>query len=156
LMAERFRSIDRLKEASLEELLSIPGFGPAVAQSVYEFFHEPQNLEMLERFRRLGVKLEEAAPAPRPARGPLAGKTIVLTGRLESMTRTQAEEALRQAGAHVTSSVSKNTDIVFAGEDPGSKYQRAQQLGVTILGEEDLLRMLRESGVSIPEAAAAS
>ncbi|MCM8748447.1 NAD-dependent DNA ligase LigA [Thermomicrobiaceae bacterium CFH 74404] len=156
LLAERFRSIDRLKEASLDELLSIPGFGPTVAQAVYEFFREPRNLEMIERFRRLGVKLEEEAPAPRAARGPLAGKTVVLTGRLESMTRSQAEEALRQAGAHVTSSVSKSTDIVFAGEDPGSKYQRAQQLGVTILGEEDLLRMLRESGVSIPEAAAAS
>jgi DNA ligase (NAD+) len=156
LLAEHFRSLDRLPEASVEELLAVPGFGPAVAQSVYEFFHEPKNLDMIQRFRRLGLKLAEATLAPSPAHGPLSGKTVVLTGKLASMTRTQAEEALRQAGAHVTSSVSKNTDYVFAGEDPGSKFQRAQQLGVTVLGEDDLLRMLRQSGVAIPETVTAS
>jgi len=156
LLAEHFGSIDRLAAASLEDLLAIPGFGPTVAQSIYEFFHEPKNVEMIERFRRLGVKVAETAPVARPARGPLAGKTVVLTGKLTTLTRAQAEEALRQVGARVVSSVSKNTDYVFAGQDPGSKYQRAQQLGVTILGEDDLLRMLRESGVSLAEAVPAS
>ncbi|MDW8060309.1 MAG: NAD-dependent DNA ligase LigA [Thermomicrobium sp.] len=150
LLAEHFRSIDRLMDATIDELLAIPGFGPAVAQSVYEFFREPKNREMIERFRRLGVRMaEEEAPAAPAARGPLAGKTVVLTGRLETLTRSQAEELLHRAGAHVTDSVSRKTDYVFAGADPGSKYARAREFGVPILGEEDLLRMLRESGIDV-------
>lgn len=117
---------------------------------MYEFFREPKNREMIERFRQLGVRMaEEEVPARVPARGPLVGKTVVLTGRLETLTRSQAEELLRRAGAHVTESVSRKTDYVFAGAEPGSKYVRAQQLGVPILGEEDLLRMLRESGIEV-------
>lgn len=154
LLAEHFRSIDRLMQAHIEEIAAIPGFGPVVAQSVYEFFREPKNREMIERLRRLGLRLaEEETPAVAPAAGPLAGKTVVLTGRLESLTRSQAEELLRRAGAHVTESVSRKTDYVFAGADPGSKYVRAQQLGVPILGEEDLLRLLRESGIEVETAA---
>ncbi|MCM8745744.1 NAD-dependent DNA ligase LigA [Thermomicrobium sp. CFH 73360] len=150
LLAERFCSIDRLMQATIDDLLEIPGFGPAVAQSVYEFFREPKNREMIERFRQLGVRMaEEEAPARVPARGPLVGKTVVLTGRLETLTRSQAEELLRRAGAHVTESVSRKTDYVVAGAEPGSKYLRAQQLGVPILGEEDLLRMLRDSGIAV-------
>ncbi len=150
LLAERFRSIDRLLRATLDELLEIPGFGPALAQSVFEFFREPKNREMIERFRQLGVRMaEEEGAMPAPARGPLVGKTVVLTGRLETLTRSQAEELLRRAGAHVTESVSRKTDYVFAGAEPGSKYVRAQQLGLPILSEEDLLRMLRESGIEV-------
>ncbi|MDW7982078.1 MAG: NAD-dependent DNA ligase LigA [Thermomicrobium sp.] len=155
LLAEHFRSIDRLMHATIDELLQIPGFGPAVAQSVYEFFREPKNRDMIERFRQLGLRMaDEELPPPAAPRGPLAGKTVVLTGRLHSLTRSQAEELLRRAGAHVTDSVSRKTDYVFAGTDPGSKFVRAQQLGVPILGEEELLRMLRESGITVEALAA--
>ena len=157
ILAEQFGSIDRIERATLEELLTLPGFGPTVAQAIVTFFQEPRNREMIERFRAAGVRMsEERGEETRTRHGPLVGKTVVLTGRLQSMTRSQAEEALRLAGATVTSSVSRNTDYVFAGEDPGSKYQRAQQLGVPILDEEALLQLLRESGIDTPQKTAIS
>lgn len=153
LLADHFRSVDRLLTATLDELLALPGFGPTVAQSVIEFFREPKNRQMIERFRTLGVRMSEEEVQPALPSGPLAGKTVVLTGRLETLTRTQAAELLRRAGAHVSDNVSRKTDFVFVGAEPGSKFVRAQQLGVPILGEAELLQMLRESGIEVEVAA---
>jgi DNA ligase (NAD+) len=142
VLTSAFPSIDRLRRASVEDLMAVEGIGPEIARSVHGWFEDPRNLDLLERLRKAGVRMEEEA-APVPARGPLAGKTIVITGGLQSMTRAQAEEAARAAGARVASSVSKNTDFVVVGENPGSKYERALQLGVETIDEEEFLRRLR-------------
>lgn len=138
LLAEHFKSIDRIKTLTIEEIEAVPGFGHVVAQSIYDFFQEPQNLALIERLKGYGLRMEETSDDT-AATGELAGKTVVLTGRLESMSRGEAQELLRRAGAIVTGSVSRKTDYVVVGADPGSKAERAQQLGVPILDEETFL-----------------
>ena len=141
LLADRFGSIDALIAASLEDINSVSGIGDVVAESIHRFFQEEHNLTVVEKLRAAGVRLED----PRQdgvANGHLIGKTFVLTGRLESMTRPAAEEALRRAGATVAGSVSKKTTLVIAGEDAGSKADKARSLGVPIAGEEALAEIL--------------
>lgn len=142
LLAQHFNSMDRIASASIEELQGIPGFGRVVAEAVYDFFREPQNLALIERLRAHGLRMTESDGDTAPVDGRLAGKTVVLTGRLESMTREQAQEALRRMGATVTSSVSRKTDFVIVGQDPGSKADRARELGVQILDEQAFLALL--------------
>lgn len=142
LLAEHFNTMERIANASIEEVRAIPGFGSVVAESVYDFSHEPRNLALIEQLQALGLRMEEGVEQEKPAEQPLAGKTVVLTGRLESMTRPEAESLLQQAGATVTSSVSRKTSYVIAGEAPGSKAERARELGIPILDEEALLRLL--------------
>lgn len=141
LLVDRFHSIDRLMEASLEEINSVGGIGEVVADSIYRYFREDHNRAILEKFRAAGLKMaEEATNSTGPS--PLVGKTFVLTGRLETLTRPQAEELLRRAGATVTGSVSKKTSYVVAGEDAGSKADRANELGVPIISEAEMREML--------------
>ncbi|MDI3341076.1 MAG: NAD-dependent DNA ligase LigA [Sphaerobacter sp.] len=144
LLAGHFRTMDRLAAASLEELRAVPGIGPVVAESVYDFFREPQNLALIERLRAHGLRMTEEDGAAPPTDSRLAGKTVVLTGRLESMTRERAEELLRRMGAIVTSSVSRKTDLVIVGQDPGSKATRAKELGVTTLDEAAFLELINQ------------
>ncbi|HHP51502.1 MAG TPA: NAD-dependent DNA ligase LigA [Moorella mulderi] len=140
VLAQRFRSLDALKEASFEELTSIPDIGPRIAESIREFFNEPRNLMVLEKLKRAGVKMEERGEEAEAK--PLAGKTFVLTGTLPTLTRQEATELIVRAGGRVTESVSRKTDYVVVGENPGSKYQKARELGIPIIDEEGLKRLL--------------
>jgi DNA ligase (NAD+) len=143
LLADRFHSIDNLIAADVDTIDSVPGIGSVQAQSVHDFLHTPENLTVIDKLRAAGVRLVDDDAGDGPANGPLAGKTVVLTGRLANMTRTEAEAALRRSGASVAGSVSKKTSAVFAGEDAGSKAERARELGVPVLGEDQLLEILR-------------
>ncbi|HTY24841.1 MAG TPA: NAD-dependent DNA ligase LigA [Desulfomonilaceae bacterium] len=136
LLVEAFRDIDTLSRQDADEIQKIYGIGPEVAQSVAVFFHEPRNKDMIERLLNAGV-----APVPLPAPGAgaktlLAGKTFVFTGTL-SMERAEAKAAVEAAGGNVTGSVSRKTDYVVVGDQPGSKYDKAKELGITILTEDD-------------------
>mgnify|MGYP005837923335 CR=1 FL=1 len=142
VLAEEFRSMDALAAATEEDLLAIPAIGPKIAASIVSYFREEQNRRLIEKLRKAGVRMEEAPEAAPAGPQPLAGKTFVLTGGLASMTREEAEERLRALGAKVASSVSRKTDYVVVGKDPGSKYQKALELGIEILNEEEFLRML--------------
>lgn len=138
-LAAHFRTLQKLEKATNEELEAIEGVGEIVARSVRDWFDDPANKKMLERLLS-HIKIEN--PRPTINNQPLQGKIFVLTGTLESMSRDEAKEKIRAAGGKVAGSVSKNTDYVVAGDDPGSKYKDAQKLGVTILTEQDFLKLL--------------
>jgi DNA ligase (NAD+) len=148
LLADRFHSLDNLIAADVETIDSIPGIGVVQAQGVYDFFHTPENLAVIAKLREAGVRLVDDDGDEGPADGALAGKTVVLTGRLATLSRHLAEERMRRAGATVTTSVSKKTSAVFAGEDAGSKAERARELGVPILDEQAMLEILE--GAPLP------
>jgi len=141
-LASHFSNIKALSEAPLEELTEIQDVGPIVAESIVFFFRQPENKLLIERLREIGLNLSEKK---REAKGkkPLQGQIFVLTGALSHLTRDKAKEALESLGATVTSSVSSNTSYVVVGEAPGSKLQKAQELGVPILHEGELLNLLK-------------
>ena len=140
-LAGEFGSVDALRAASAERLSAVDGIGPAIAASVAAFFDNPDNIEVLGKLRDAGVALEEERQEPeRPQT--LTGLTFVLTGALESYTRDEAGAALKALGAKVVSSVSKKTSYVVAGDDAGSKLDKAVQLGVPVLSESDLVGIL--------------
>jgi DNA ligase (NAD+) len=116
-----------------------PGIGPAVARSTVAFFRQPFNRRVIETCQRHGVRVGGRAARQR---GPLAGKTVVFTGGLQSMTREQAEERARACGAHTAKSVSRATDLVVAGSEPGSKYASARHLGVRVIDEAAFQRLV--------------
>jgi len=139
-LAQRFRSMQALMAASPEEMAATPGVGPIVAQIVAEALREETMVELVRRLGEAGLRMEEEGPPP--GEGPLAEKTFVLTGTLPTLTREDATQRILRAGGRVTSSVSKRTDYVVAGESPGSKLEKAQRLGVDVLDEPALLAML--------------
>ena len=141
-LAAHFGSLDRLLEASEEDLLEVPDVGPVVARSIRTFFDQPHNREVIQGLRDAGVTWDEGPPAD-TGRRPLAGQTYVLTGALESMTREEAAERLRALGAKVSGSVSKKTSAVIVGAEPGSKADKARELGVELLDEQALLELLQ-------------
>ena len=143
LLARHFGSLEALAAASREEIEAVPGVGPVIAESVVRFFQEPRNREELERLRKLGVRPREERK-PRKS-GPLAGRTFVLTGTLPHLSREEARERILAAGGRVASSVSRKTDFVVAGENPGSKLDRARELGIPVIDEAELLRRLGEA-----------
>ncbi len=140
-LAEHFGSLDALMNASEGELDGVEQIGEKVAQSVYEFFHDDRNGAVIEQLKAAGLK-----PEPPEVRrsDKLAGKTIVVTGTLEHFSRQQIEQAIRQAGAKASGSVSKKTDYVLAGEDPGSKLDKAKKLGVEIIDEQRFMKMIED------------
>jgi DNA ligase (NAD+) len=140
-LARQLRSMDALLGASDEELTAVEGMGSIMAATVRETLAEERTRELIERLRAHGLQMEEEGPAP-PAEGPLVGKTVVLTGTLPTLTRPEATRRIEAASGKVTGSVSKKTDYVVAGEDPGTKLTKAQELGVEILDEEGLLALL--------------
>jgi DNA ligase (NAD+) len=142
LLAAHFGDLDPLIAASRDDLEAIPGIGPTIAESVARFFSEKRNRGEVERLRKLGVRWR--AEKPRRARhGPLAGKTLVLTGALEGLSREEAKARIEAAGGRVASSVSKKTDYVVAGAEPGSKLRRAEELEIEILDQAALEKLLR-------------
>ncbi|HEX3368038.1 MAG TPA: NAD-dependent DNA ligase LigA [Candidatus Cybelea sp.] len=142
ILASDFGTIDRVAEASESELQRSEGIGPEVARSVALFFKQAPNLEMIERLREAGVVMD--APKRVRADGTLGGKTLVLTGTLPTLTREEATELIAGAGGKVSGSVSKKTDYVVAGSDAGSKLSKAEQLGITILDEAGLRKLLKK------------
>ncbi len=142
ILAGDFGSLDAIAGASERELQRSEGIGPEVAGSVHLFFKQPANRDTIERLRAAGVDMT-APKRPRAAAGPLAGKTFVLTGTLANLTRERAGELIANAGGKVTGSVSKKTDYIVAGDDPGGKYVKAQQLGIEILDEAGLRNLLK-------------
>lgn len=143
ILAKQFRSIGKLAAASVEELDDIPEIGLAVAESVYEWFRNPVNIALIERLRDADVQLEVDAASTAALDERFVGKTFVLTGKLENYTRDEAAKLIEDRGGRVSSSVSKKTDYVVAGEDAGSKLTKAESLGVMVLDEAALDRMLK-------------
>ncbi len=140
ILAEYFGSLNTLISADQEQLAEIDQIGPIMAKSIYEYFHDPKNISVIDQFLSAGVKLRR--PAKRRS-DKMAGKTIIITGTLENFTRQQAEQAVKQAGGKTSSSVSKKTDFVLAGENPGSKLDKALQFGIKIIKEEEFIEMLK-------------
>jgi DNA ligase (NAD+) len=141
VLAEAFPSIDELQDASVEGLEAVEEIGPIVARAVHDWFQDPANRKLLDKLRRAGIRMADK-PKKRKAKGPLTGTTIVLTGGLESMSREEAMKAAEEAGARVASSVSKKTDFVVVGTDPGTKFDKAQSLGVETVDEKGFLKRL--------------
>jgi DNA ligase (NAD+) len=139
-LAQRFRSVDALLEATPEQILDTPGVGPKMAQRIHEQLGEEQMRELLADLRAQGVMMELEGPPP--GEGPLSSKSFVLTGTLPELTREQATASIQAAGGRVTTTVSKKTDYVVAGAAPGSKLQKAERLGVAVLDEDGLLALL--------------
>jgi DNA ligase (NAD+) len=142
LLARRFGSLARLAAATLDELESIDGVGPEIANGVFEWFRSAENVQLIERLQRAGLRMEDATPHAAAGARLLEGKTIVITGTLVGFGRDEATAAAEQAGARVTSSVSKKTSFVVAGAEPGSKLTRAQSLGVEVIDEPEFVRRL--------------
>jgi len=140
-LARHFGSLDRLIVATETDLLAVRDIGPIVAQSITQFFAEPHNLDVVNKLRTAGVHWLETEGMQQSS-GILAGKTLVLTGSLPTLTRDDAKAKIEAAGGKVTGSVSKKTDYVVAGEEAGSKLAKAQELGVTVLDEAGLLALL--------------
>lgn len=139
LLAAHFGSLDDLAKASVEELTEVGEVGPKVAESIVEFFSEKANQELLRKLKKAGLRFEEERKAPRDTR--LAGKTFVFTGTLAGMTRDDASALVTGRGGKVSSSVSKKTDYVVAGVDPGSKYDKAKELGVQIIDMDEFRKL---------------
>ena len=140
VLADHFGSLEALRNASLEELEAIDQIGPVMAESIYAYFREPRHRAIIADLVAAGVRPQ--AEAAKPRTGALAGKTVVVTGSLEHFTRQQAEQAIKDAGGKASGSVSKKTDFVLAGAEPGSKLDKARQLGVTVIGERQFMKML--------------
>ena len=140
-LARYLRGVEKIKNASIEELQNIRDIGPKVAESIYKWFREKRNLEFLQKLNRVGVKtIKEKERKLNPK---IKDKTFVFTGGLETMSREEAEEKVRELGGDASSSVSKDTDYVVAGSEPGSKYDKAQKLGVKIISEQEFLKMIK-------------
>jgi DNA ligase (NAD+) len=142
-LAQRFRDVDALLAASPQEIEQTPGIGAKMAASIHAQLEQPRMRALIKELRELGLRLHEEGPAP--SHGPLAGKALVLTGTLPQLSREAATQLILAAGGRVTGSVSKKTDYLIAGESAGSKLEKAQRLGVEVLDEDGLRRLLGES-----------
>jgi DNA ligase (NAD+) len=141
-LAGRFGSIDALKGATNEQISETNGIGPILAENIAESLAQTEEIDLIERLREAGLQLEGDAPGS--SEGPLKDKTFVLTGTLPNMTRDQARELIENAGGRVTSSVSKKTDYVVAGEEAGSKLEKAERLEVAVLDEDSLKALIAD------------
>ncbi|MEN3183372.1 MAG: NAD-dependent DNA ligase LigA [Atribacterota bacterium] len=142
LLAEHFGSLQKLVEASLDDLLAIEGIGPKVAEAVWQFFRNPENQAMLKELEALGVVPEEEKAEVPSSENVLQGKTFVFTGALSRFSRKEAEELVRQKGGRVASAVSRKVDYLVVGENPGGKLDEARQKNVRILTEEEFYQMI--------------
>ena len=139
VLANEFETLENLMNASVDDLSKVEGVGEIIAKDIYDFFRNPENVAMINELKVLGV---EPLPPVQNVSDELKGKTFVLTGTLQNMTRDEASEKIKQMGGKTSSSVSKNTSFVIAGENAGSKLDKAQKLGVIILTENDFLNMI--------------
>ncbi len=144
VLARHFETLEELMKASEEVLLRIEGIGPETARSIVAFFREPHNLRIIEKMKKAGVTLL-SEKVKVPVSSPFAGKTVVFTGALQSMSREEAQKLVESLGGRAASSVSRKTDFVVVGENPGSKYRKALELGIRILNEEEFLSMVKQA-----------
>jgi DNA ligase (NAD+) len=144
LIAGHFGSIDAIAAASMDDLASVPTIGPKTAESVYEYFQDEQNRTLIEKLRKAGVKLVADGGGARE--GPLKGLSFVVTGSLEGWTRNEVESLIKRLGGAAASSVTKKTDYLLAGENPGSKLQKAEEYKIGILDEDGFRGLLAEKG----------
>jgi len=145
VLANHYGSLKKIQQAKIEELQVIYEIGPEIAASVESFFQEERNLQVIQRMQDLGVRVEEIELAARESYLPFAGKSFVLTGTLNDMSRDEAKQRIELLGGRVMSSVSKKTDYVVAGIEPGSKLEKAQSLKVSVLNESEFNSLLSES-----------
>lgn len=141
LLVNEFKSIDQIINAKIEDLSKIDGIGEIVGQSIINYFKNKKNLELIEKLKKFGIRFKSKKQISKKAF--LRGKTFVFTGELDSMTRQEAQSKIRKLGGHPSSSVSKKTDFVVAGRDPGSKYKKAKKLGVKTISEQEFLSMIK-------------
>jgi DNA ligase (NAD+) len=144
VLADNFHSIDKLAKASGDDLMKISAIGPKIADSVAAFFSQKENLDIIRRLKDAGVKLEEKAEAKKDL--PLSGQEFVVTGRLEDFSRQQAEDKIRELGGTAKDNVTRKTDYVIVGADPGSKLARATELGIKTINEQQFIDLLRKAG----------
>jgi DNA ligase (NAD+) len=142
ILATQFGSIERLEQASPQTLEQVHEVGPKLAESIYQFFRQPENRALIERLRAGGLRMKADDVEQPSVDQVFSGKTVVLTGTLDTMTREEASALIAQRGGRVSSSVSKKTGFVIAGRDPGSKIDKARKLGVEILNEQQFRSML--------------
>ncbi|MEZ9489170.1 NAD-dependent DNA ligase LigA [Vibrio breoganii] len=147
-LAQHFKTLERIEQASVEALLEVPDVGAIVAEHIKAFFSQERNQAVIAELIESGINWAEIKEVANAEELPLAGKTVVLTGSLSQLTRSDAKAALQNLGAKVTGSVSKNTDILFAGEAAGSKLAKAQDLGVEIQDEQGLIDLMQQHGIS--------
>jgi len=146
LLAEQFHSIDQLAKASQEELSDLSSIGPKIAESIVAFFRQDRNRQIIEKLRKADVRLErEKVEEARPEELPLAGLEFVLTGKLESLARSEAEARIKALGGKAGSDVTKKTSYVVAGADPGSKLAKAEKLGTKTINEAEFLDLLHKA-----------
>ena len=146
ILAEQFETMDRLQQATYDELVTVDEIGEKMADSIVKYFEEEKVVALLDDLRKLGLNMEYKGPKKEKvdANSPFVGKTIVLTGKLETLTRNEVKEQIETQGGKITGSVSRNTDLVIAGEAAGSKYNRAVDLGITIWDEQQLKEALED------------
>ncbi len=144
VLAKKYGNIDDLANASLKELTEVNEIGPVIAASLREFFTSPSGKEVIARLKEAGVRMDEPRRAAAEGKGPLAGKIVVITGTLEKFSRTEAEQAVADAGGRATSSVSAKTDFLVAGADAGSKLDKARSLNVEVIDEKEFVRRLKK------------
>lgn len=150
VLAQKFKTIDKLMKTSVEELQSIPEVEPVMARSIQEFFENKFTKEIIEDFKKAGLNMVETVSEEEKKFNQIfANMTVVFTGELDSMTRSKAEELVRQLGGNPSGSVSRSTSLVVVGRNPGSKYQKAKEYGIKIVDEQEFLNMLKEAGVSL-------
>ncbi|MFA0027989.1 NAD-dependent DNA ligase LigA [Vibrio breoganii] len=147
-LAQHFKTLERIEQASVEALLKVPDVGAIVAEHIKAFFAQDRNQAVIVELIESGINWAEIKEVANAEELPLAGKTVVLTGSLSQLTRSDAKAALQNLGAKVTGSVSKKTDILFAGEAAGSKLAKAQDLGVEIQDEQGLIDLMQQHGIS--------
>jgi len=145
LLAEEFPDMDRLRSAPKEDLESVREVGPRVADAIRQFFDQPQNARLVDRLKEAGVNMK-AGDKPRGTAGPFAGKTVVVTGTIEGLSRDEIKTLLRRQGARVTESISKKTDLLVCGKDGGSKVGKARTLGVRVMPAEEFLALTAPAG----------
>ena len=136
-LAEHFGSLEKIKKAPLEKLSKIPDIGPVVAKSIYEYFRDKDNLKFIDKLLKVGVKIQEPKKLP-AKKAKLRGQTFVFTGSLDTLTRDDAKDLVRNLGADVSETVSKNTSYVVVGHEPGSKYDDAKKLDIKMLSEKEI------------------
>ena len=139
MLTENLHDIEGLLSAKEEDISGIMGIGPRIAHSVFEYFNDPQNRTLVERLKQAGLKMEREKKAIK--KGPLVGKTFIITGKLERMPRSAAERWIEERGGTILASVSKKLDFLVVGADPGSKLAKATKLGVPEITEKKLFEM---------------
>jgi DNA ligase (NAD+) len=147
-LAEHFGTMDRLLDAQPEDIVRAEGIGPILAEQIYEELSEERTRKLIERLRKAGLRMELDASERRQEGGPLDGKTLVLTGTLPNLSREQATKLIRLAGGKVVNSVSKKTDYLIAGDSPGSKLAKAEELGTEVIDEKALQKLIGGNGAA--------